>query len=405
MNYFRKHFWYILIALIILGVFSVYLISVKKGKNYEYDSSLATSLKGEVGAVSLAPLVPAPPTITHMATPKELKAIYISAWTAGSAVPKNRIVELIDTTEINAVVIDVKDSTGYISFPVQDPYLKEFGSTQKRIANIVDLTTLLHSKNIYIIGRVSVFQDSFMTKQKPEWAIKKKSDGSVWKDRKGMSFMDPANPDVLKYTVAIAKEAYSLGFDEINFDYIRYPSDGNIKDINYKLKEGETRRDHMRTFFVNLNKEMKSPDNIVTSADLFGLTTTEKTDMGIGQVIEDAIPNFDYIAPMVYPSHFAPGTYGFKNPAQYPAQVITESMNGALAIADEVASSTGQATSTIRAKLRPWYQDFNMGAVYDAHMVRAQIDAGDKIGITSWMMWDPNNRYTSSALKAELSAY
>lgn len=395
MKYFRKHFWYILIALMILSVSIFYFLNLR---SYEYSAkgeTYSNTLKSEANGAIPIPKIPTPPPIVHLPTPKELKAVYISAWTAGSSVPRDRIISLIESTELNAIVIDIKDSTGYISFEVSDPYLKGFGTTQKRIRDIVSLTKMLHDKNIYIIGRVSVFQDSVMTKKYPEWSMIRKSDGLVWTDRKGMSFMDPANPNVLKYTTAIAKEAYALGFDEINFDYIRYPSDGNIKDINYQLKEGETRRDHMREFFVNLNKEVKSTDNIITSADLFGLTTTEKTDMGIGQVIEDAIPNFDYIAPMVYPSHFGSGFNGFKIPAEKPYEVINITMKSAIA--------RSVAMGFTADKIRPWLQDFSIKdnghyVKYTPELVRAQIKGANDAGINSWMLWDPSNKYTASAL-------
>ena len=399
MKYFGKHFWYIVIALVVICAAVFYFLNLKS-YNYSADNNVADggSLKGEVNSALQVPVIPVPPPIVHLPTPKELKAVYISAWTAGSPAPRDRIISLIDRTEINAIVIDVKDSTGYISFEVNDPYLKDFGTTQKRIKDIVALTKMLHDKNIYIIGRVSVFQDSLMTKKYPEWSMTRKSDGLVWKDRKGMSFMDPANPNVLKYTVAIAKEAYALGFDEINFDYIRYPSDGNIKDINYHLGEGETRASNMKEFFTNLNVAVKDPINIPTSADLFGLTTTEKTDMGIGQIIEDAIPNFDYIAPMVYPSHFGSGFNGFKIPAEKPYEVINITMKSAVARA--------VAMGYTAEKIRPWLQDFSIkegGTLvkYTPELVRAQIKGANDAGINSWMLWDPSNKYTQSALMKE----
>jgi hypothetical protein len=136
------------------------------------------------------------------------------------------------------------------------------------------------------------------------------------------------------------------------------------------------------------------------SGDVFGIITTSKEDTAVlGQNFASAIQHFDYIAPMVYPSHYAPGSFGYQNPASHPGPVITEALKGALLIVDTVASSTGQATSTLKGKIRPWYQDFNMGAVYTAELVKAQIEAGNKLGVTSFMMWDPNNRYTISAYK------
>jgi hypothetical protein len=353
-------------------------------------------LKGNQDVASQIVAVPLLQPITHISTPKDVKAVYVSAWTAGTPKYRDHIISMIDSTELNSIVIDVKDSTGKISFEVNDPYLKEFGAEERRIRDIRGLTNILHSKNIYIIGRISVFQDSFMANKKPEWSITKKSDGSVWEDRKGLSFMDPANEDVRKYIVAIAKEAYAVGFDEINFDYIRYPSDGNIKDINYRLAEGTTRADNIQKFFENLNKEVKEPDSIPMSADLFGLVTTDTTsDLGIGQVLEKAMPYFDYIAPMVYPSHFAPGWNGFKVPAQKPYETINVSMKKSV----ERAIAAGFTAE----KIRPWLQDFSIKdngyyVKYTPEMVRDQIKGANDAGLTSWMLWDPSNRYSPSAL-------
>ncbi len=396
MKYFGKHFWYIIIALVILSGGTFLYLNFKVGTHtFETDNTDGNSLKGEASSAQVVPTVPVPPPVTHISTPNEVRAVYVSAWTAGSAVPRDRIISLIDSTELNSIVIDIKDSTGYISYEVTDPTLKAYGSYQKRIKDIKALTEMLHKKNIYIIGRISTLQDSYMTKKEPSWAITKKSDGGVWKDRKGLSFMDPTNDNVLEYTILMAKEAYSVGFDEINFDYIRYPSDGNIKDINYRLGEGRTRAMNMKDFFSKLNAGVKEGENIPTSADLFGLTTTEKTDMGIGQVIEDAIPNFDFIAPMVYPSHFATGFGNYKIPAEHPHEVINTTMKSAI--------TRSIALGFTADKIRPWLQDFSIKdngyyVKYTPELVKAQMKGAKDAGIDSWMLWDPSNKYTPSAL-------
>ena len=156
--------------------------------------------------------------VTHISTPEKVKAVYLSAWVAGNSKYRNPIIKMIDETELNSVVIDIKDSTGKLSFTFTDPDVSRYGAAENRIADIRSLTNLLHQKNIYIIGRVSVFQDPHMTKLKPQWSITKKSDGTVWKDRKGLSFLNPVSEDVHKYIVAIGRGAYAEGFDEINFD-------------------------------------------------------------------------------------------------------------------------------------------------------------------------------------------
>lgn len=331
--------------------------------------------------------------ISHITTPEKVKAVYISAWVAGSPKIRENIIKMIDETELNAIVIDVKDSTGRVSFDMPIKEIQDEGSIEKRISNIRDLTNLLHEKNIYIIGRISVFQDPYMAKKRPEWAINKKSDGSVWKDRKGLSFLDPSKKEVHDYIIKIAKGAYEEGFDEINFDYIRYPSDGNMKDMDYKLKEGETRADNIENFFKYLSVEMKKEKNIPISGDLFGLTTEVNDDMGIGQVWEKAIKYFDYLSPMVYPSHYPSGHAGYQNSSMYPYEVINRALVGAVNKTKAISENTD--------KIRPWLQDFDLGATYTKEMVQAQIKAVYDNGLDSWMLWDPSNKYTPEALIVE----
>ena len=331
--------------------------------------------------------------VVHINTPENVKALYVSSWVAGTTKFRDSVIKIIDETELNAIVIDIKDSTGRVSFTIDDPTIKNTGSIENRISNIRALTDLLHEKNIYIIGRISVFQDPYMTNKKPEWAITKISDGKVWKDHKGLSFLDPARKEVREYIVSIATNSYALGFDEINFDYIRYPSDGNMQDINYRLKEGKTRADNIEEFFKYLSKELKENADIPISGDLFGLTTEAKDDMGIGQVWEKALPYFDFLCPMVYPSHYPPGHMGYKNPASFPYEVINQALKGAIA----KTSAMGENIN----KIRPWLQDFDLGATYTKELIRAQMKAGYDNNINSWMLWDPSNKYTPSALKIE----
>jgi len=333
--------------------------------------------------------------VTHIKTPDVVKAIYISNWVAGSNKLFNSLVKLIDETELNSVIIDIKDSTGRIGFTILNEEIQKLGVIEKRISNIRQLTNMLHEKNIYVIGRISVFQDPYLTKIRPEWAINKKSDGSVWKDRKGLAFLDPAKEEVHKYILSVALGSYGEGFDEINFDYIRYPSDGNMKDIDYRLAEGQTRADNIENFFKFISTEIKKENNIPISADLFGLTTEAVGDMGIGQVWERALPYFDFLAPMVYPSHYATGYSGYENPGKYPYEVIYKAISGAI-------NKTKAVEENIN-KIRPWLQDFDLGAIYTKEMVQAQMKAIYDLGLSSWMLWDPGNKYTPTALKLENS--
>jgi len=352
------------------------------------DTTLGLNTESMIDNTS-SPLV----SVTHIKTPESVKALYMSGWVAGSDKFRDSLIKIVDETELNTVVIDIKDSTGRISFATDNPDIQKIGSSENRIKDVKALVALLHSKNIYVVGRISTFQDAYLTKLKPEWAIKKISDGGVWKDRKGLSFLDPTNKNVQQYILNVALYSYGVGFDEINLDYIRYPSDGNIKDINYNLAVGETRADNMEKFFKYFSSEIKKNENIPISADVFGLTTEAKDDMGIGQVWEKVIPYFDFVCPMVYPSHYPSGHAGYKNPALYPYEVI----NRALASAVVRSKAVNQDIS----KIRPWLQDFDMGATYTKELIKAEMKATYDNGLDSWMLWDPSNKYTPSALKLE----
>jgi hypothetical protein len=399
-------FLFISLAFVGCGVVAYYtlpaFLSIFNGNSIEYtinqdlpkvDSKVIKNSTGDIKAENLisgnGPDNSIP--VTHIATPSVVKALYMSSWVAGSEDFRNSLIKIVDDTELNAVVIDVKDSTGRVSYYTDDSDIQKIGSSEKRIPNIRALTALLHSKNIYVIGRISTFQDSYLTKLKPEWAIKKLSDGGVWKDKKGMSFLDPTNPDVHKYILSIALNAYKEGFDEINFDYIRYPSDGDISNINYNLVSGKTRSDNLAEFFKYINTEIKKTNNIPISADVFGLTTEATDDMGIGQVWEKIIPYFDFVCPMVYPSHYAPGYDNYKNPALYPYEVVNKALTGAVIKTKAISQNI--------LKIRPWLQDFDLGATYTKDMIKAQIKAVYDNGLNSWLLWDPSNKYTPSALE------
>jgi hypothetical protein len=363
-------------------------------QNLTKNNTIIDSIKKESLLETEKEIPVSPIPVTHIKTPEKVKAIYLSGWVAGSEKFRDSLIKTIDETELNSVVVDIKDSTGRISFYIDDPYIKNIGSSENRIKDIRAFTSLLHSKNIYIIGRISAFQDPYLTKLKPEWAIKRVSDGGVWKDRKGLSFLDPTNKNVHEYLLSIALNSHKDGFDEINFDYIRYPSDGNMKDINYNLVKGKTRADNIESFFKYISTEIKKNENIPISADLFGLTTEAVDDMGIGQVWEKTIPYFDFVCPMVYPSHYPSGYANYKKPALYPYEVINKALFSGV-------NKTKNINQNI-LKIRPWLQDFDLGATYTKDMIHSEMKAVYDNNLTSWMLWDPSNKYTPSALKLEI---
>jgi hypothetical protein len=333
--------------------------------------------------------LPLPFQVTHIKTPDQVKAIYMSGWVAGNEKLRDNLINIIDTTELNAVVIDVKDYTGRISFLVKDPELQKLNSAEERVKDIREFIGQLHDRGIYVIARISSFQDSFLVHTHPEFAVKTKA-GAVWKDYKGVSWLDAGAKPVWDYLIKIGDESYSVGFDELNFDYIRFPSDGNMMDIAYSFSNGRTRSAVINDFFEYIGKYFREK-NIPTSADLFGLTTSTTGDLGIGQVLEYALRNFDFVAPMVYPSHYPPNFNGYPNPAAKPYEVISYAMTAGI--------KKAEMASTSPEKLRPWLQDFSInGTHYTSEMIRAQIQATYDVGLNSWMLWNASNVYTVSAL-------
>ena len=357
----------------------------------------------------------AKPAVEHVEKPEAVKAIYMSQCAATSDSFRTSLFRIVDETEVNAIVVDIKDYTGSVVFPSENT---EKGGGGCQASDFRELVKMMHDRNIYVIGRVTVFQDPLYTKKNPHWAVKKGSATStVWTDYKGLSFVDVGAEPFWDYILNISKEAVALGVDEINFDYIRYPSDGNMRDIYFEHSSYEDRAGELERFFRYVSEKLRSvPDGEyrpVLSADLFGMTATNYDDLTIGQVLERAFPYFDYIAPMVYPSHYPPGFNGWANPNDNVYGVIKFSMDRAVQRA--VGTTTpifsyayqriGTSTPATYKKpsydknvLRPWIQDFDYGGDYGPEEVRAQIQAAYDAGLTSWMLWDPANRYTKDAL-------
>ncbi len=389
-------------GLIVVLAAGVYGVSSPKIFNVEYDKVIAKEQKPAV-AVPLQTADAKPVLIpTHIKTPVPVKAIYMSQCVVGTRDFRNKLVKLINETELNSVVIDIKDFTGYISFNTDNPKLTGAVSSDCGAVDMPEFIDSLHKKDIYVIGRVTTFQDPRMSKLRPELAVRKLSDGGVWQDYKGLSFIDVGAKEHWDYIATIAEEAYKIGFDEINFDYIRYPSDGNMKDTDFTLSVGKTKPEKLEEFFSYLYDRLH-PQGIVTSADLFGMVTTNHDDLGIGQVLERALPHFDYVAPMVYPSHYPKTFNGWADPNKYPYELIKFVMTSAvdrakLMDADEPTTTPKLSVDSYK-KLRPWLQDFDYGGNYDIPEVKAQIQATYDSGLDSWMLWAPSNVYTAGALE------
>jgi len=382
-------------------------------------------------------------TIEHQPKPEAVKAIYMTSCVAGTPSFKKKLIDLIETTEINSVIIDVKDYSGTISFPAEDEaWQGAWENARCGTSEMKNLISELHEKEIYTIARITVFQDPYYTGIRPDLAVKKADGNTIWKDNKGLSFIDVAAKDYWDYIIKLSVDTYNIGFDELNFDYVRYPSDGPMNDISFPLSDsgeyGSDKQANLEAFFKYLNEQLDETEKFIayrhvdtgredntpwTSVDLFGMTTTNFDDLSIGQVQDRAAPYFDYVAPMVYPSHYPKSFLGLGNPNDYPYKVVNYAMQAGV---DRMISSTTPMEGFLHTpintktasgtpafsglyekpvysadKFRTWIQDFDYGGDYDAADVRAQIQASYDAGVMSWMIWAPSNIYTKEALEIE----
>lgn len=366
------------------------------------------SYRRDISSTGAIETLPQAPLVKHIQTPENVKAVYMSQCVVGTPSFRDALVHLIDSTELNAVVVDIRDYTGKIAFPTEHPMLAEYVSDDCGARDMKSFIEKLHDKDIYVIGRITTFQNPAYTKAHPDQAVQRKG-GGVWKDHKGLAFVDVGAKPYWETVVALAKESYDIGFDEVNFDYIRYPSDGPMKEAVYTWSVGRPKPEVLEEFFKYLHGELEST-GMVTSVDLFGMTTTNKDDLSIGQVLERALPYFDFIDPMVYPSHYPSGFNGYKNVNAHSYDIVHFSMKEAVrrtvatttSIASFAYERIGTSTPAMyskpsypASKMRPWLQSFDYPVVYTPEMVAAQIKANEDAGLGSYLFWDAANKYRS----------
>lgn len=368
------------------------------------------------------PEMPAPKS-AHVPLPEHVRGIYMTQCVVGTPSFRAKVVQLIDETELNAVVIDIRDYTGYIAFDTEHPLLKEYVSEQCGASDMREFIALLHEKDIYVIGRITTFQNPAYTKRHPDEAVQKKG-GGVWKDHKGLSFVDVGAKPYWENVVALSRESYDIGFDELNYDYIRFPSDGNMAITDFTWSHGKEKSVALEEFYVFLHDAMR-PEGTTPgvnapylSVDLFGMTATNEDDLNIGQVLERALPYFDFIDPMVYPSHYPSGFHGYKDVNAHAYDIVHFSMSEAVRRTVATTTSIGSfaytriGTSTPAlyekpsypaSKMRPWLQSFDYPVTYTAAMVAEQIKANEDAGLTTYLFWDPANKYRAltQALNAQ----
>lgn len=329
--------------------------------------------------------------------PEEVKALYLTSQSAGNAAKIDNVIKLIKKSGLNAIVVDIKDYTGFVFYDSGIEEVEKYKAEKIIIPKINTLIKKLHDENIYVIARVVVFQDPRLAAARPDLAVKNRITGGVWRDNLGLAWLDPSSQEVWDYIVKISQNAAERGFDEINYDYIRFPSDGKLSAMSFPFFDNKNiaKKEGISEFFIYLRSKM---EGVKISADVFGLTTSASGDLGIGQIIENAYDNFDAVAPMVYPSHYAAGFLGFAEPARHPYEVVKyaiESADKKLEAHNSAIEALGSENKVkVNPKIRPWIQAFNMGDIYNVEKIKIQIQASDEAGGVGWMIWNPANNYS-----------
>ena len=326
---------------------------------------------------------PAPPAL---AVPSPVRALYVNAWAFGTQ-RFGRLLDLVSGTEVNSLVIDVKDDTGYLTYRSEVQTAIEIGAnTQLRARDTRARVEEMRLRGLHPIARIVVAKDPLLALRKPQWAIQDRR-GGLWKDRAGHAWVDAYQDSVWIYAAQLAAEAVQMGFAEIQYDYVRFPDEPPSRRANALFngrREGENLRDGVRDGLAILQARTKAL-GVPFTIDVFGLTTSAKGDMGIGQVWEDLVTHSDAVLPMVYPSHYYRGEYGVAHPNADPYAMIHRAMKDAKKRSESLPGS---------AEIRPYLQAFTLGPPrYTPDMVRAQIRAAADLGISGWVLWNPRSVY------------
>ena len=316
--------------------------------------------------------------------PIKVKALYLTFWGASnnSGTLKN-ILKLIEETQANAIVVDVKNAFGSTSFLTSFKQANRYGAQKHRTnRNIQKFIATMKQHHIYTIARIATFKDEIQASHNPKYALKRKDNGLIWRNDDNMAWVDPFDKRSHNYTIRIAEEAAKVGFDEINFDYIRFPAKSGLR---FSKKNNQKNRVRAIESFLDSAKERLQPYGVFISVDTYGnILWSKKDDSNIGQTLLSLTQHSDYIAPMLYPSGFAYGFFHVKYPADHPYTVIYKSLKH---IENRVNL----------ARVRPWLQYFRD---YTAHRrfykkfeIQEQIRAAKNLHTNGWMMWSPSSKY------------
>jgi hypothetical protein len=327
--------------------------------------------------------------------PFVVKAVYMTASAATYDPLYQPIIEAADKTEINAIVLNIQDDNARLVYDTQVKMAVDSGAISKILPNIKNVVAEFHKHNLYVIARMVTFMQPAVAEANPSLSVLSKATGKPWKggELSQQRWLDPTNPAARQYPLALAREAVSLGFDEIQFDYIRFPSDPapgeHWDNMTFSQPvDSQSKPKYIEQFATEAHNMLNTTDAFM-SVDIFGYTVWpdqngQALNAVIGQVFPNLIGHTDYICPMIYPSHFSRGEMGFSDPNAHPYEIIKQA-----------GIYTGERMVGQRAKYRPWLQGFDWThLVYDAHLYRLQIQAADETGAAGWMFWDPSNVYS-----------
>ena len=329
----------------------------------------------------------------------KVRGIYISGPMAGSTELFQNILDSAAGTEINTVVIDFKDDQGRITCPVDSPVASEIGTCRPYVQDMKGLIASLKERGLYVIARVVAFRDPWLAEKKPEWSLHL-ADGSLYRDRQGMAWVDPYRKEVWDYLVEVGTEAKEAGFDEVQFDYIRFSTEGTMRDVVFdEAVTGGRSKTDVITEFVKYAYENLASQGLFVSADVFGTIIGSDIDaQAVGQVYTEMAKHLDYICPMIYPSHYGPGNFGLEHPDTMPYETVLEALKKSQMVMYQAAEADGHVSS--QAIVRPWLQDFTASYLgegnyipYGYNEVQRQIQAVKDAGYDEWMLWSAANRY------------
>ncbi|HVO66327.1 MAG TPA: putative glycoside hydrolase [Syntrophales bacterium] len=321
--------------------------------------------------------------------PFKPKALYLTVYGIGDRTLRNSALRYINETELNSLVIDMKGDRGIIPYKSSIPLASQIGAQRLIILKDINGTMQpLKEKGIYTIARIVVFKDNLLGTARPDLAVKTR-DGNIWKDREGLIWVDPSKKEVWNYNIDLAIEAAKNGFDEIQFDYVRFP---DHKGLTFGIPNTEENRVNSISGFLMEAKRRLAPYNVFVAADIFGYAAWNLNDTQIGQSIEHLSPHIDYISLMLYPSGFHLGIPGYRNPVANSNRIVYLSLKRA-----------EERTNLPTIRFRPWLQAFKDYAFDRRHFtgveIREQIKAVEDFGSNGWMLWNPRNVYTSDGLQ------